>query len=201
MKRFKITVLAVLVLAIALLSVSCKDASANKAGEAENSINDTTEDSPSTTDPDEPQDEKYLKAKASIIELDEETKKEIEHIAFDIPWLDYELLRDRKVSDFRCYGDFDGCLVIFIGSTGALRKTIVIADYEFSHNYTFEIFGYCNNTLYKLEEAYEKGYISEENIAIAAERHRNVESYRAYCEQLIKDKYADLYSGTSAAAP
>ena len=123
----------------------------------------------------------YQNAKNAITELDEETKGKIEkamakrdqkNIAPN--WYGFP---DKNLSSLRCYGVFEKCIVLFEPTMLTAISTEFVADSEFTFGSSFGLYGYCNGEICALEEAYEKGYITREEVAIAAARHKALLRY------------------------
>ena len=67
-----------------------------------------------------------------------------------------------------------------------------IADSTFSYNCIFRLYAYRNNRFIDLEEAYEKGLISKEAIAKAAELHQ-AEKEKAIEQQKIRELFKERF--------
>ncbi|MBR6676990.1 MAG: hypothetical protein IKL24_06645, partial [Clostridia bacterium] len=129
----------------------------------------------------EPVDEKYLEAIEALTVLDEDTKNEI-HKALGVGkliWLDYEkIVSDRDyVAQTCCYGEYNNCVVFFDMNQLTVETTITIAGYEFFYPSGFNLFAFNNGTLYSLEEAYNNGLISDEDLEAIANNHRILSPY------------------------
>lgn len=133
---------------------------------------------------DNPVDETYAGALIGVCVLDEALRNEIsESIGEDLTWLDHDKLVKGEFYDICCYGRFghygliDNCTVLFTWGVADEEVTVKIADSEFYYPSSMNLYGYYDGVLYSLEEAYEKGFINEEEIEKAAENHRAVQEY------------------------
>ena len=95
-----------------------------------------------------------------------------------------------------CYGNFDGSIVIFSPGMLAVVTSKEIAGHIFSYGSSFSLTCYHDGVFYPLEEAYEKGLISADEIGIAAERHRAVMEYNhfssSYYMAIYQMKFYDI---------
>lgn len=172
-----VSVIACVATGIFFLTDPKKEKDPDKDG---NAVVDTTDDeitSDETTA--ETIEDKYNKAKTSLTTLDETKKEEIlDSYSYDrISWYDIDSEYARNGYGMRCYGEFESCIVLFESTEATVIKTKKIADSEFTHTSSFGLYAYHDNCLYSLEEAYDKGFISSDEVEIAAERHRIVEDY------------------------
>jgi len=71
----------------------------------------------------------------------------------------------------RCYGQFGSVTVLFEAGMLAWIETKTIAGVEFTYSSSFGLWGYYNGSLYTLQEAYDNGYITKEQVAEAAANH------------------------------
>ncbi len=76
-----------------------------------------------------------------------------------------------------CYGVFEDCIVILVPTIMNAIGSGTVAGERFTYPTLFHLYGYHDGVFYSLREAYEKGYISQEEVALAAERHRAVWRY------------------------
>lgn len=122
--------------------------------------------------------EEYKKVQGALLNLDEKTKKEISNaLGYKKELRLLELDKESTFYAIRCYGMFNDCIVLFEYSDLPVNTTKTVGEFEFSCSSSFELYVYYNNTLYTLEEAYDKGIISCDNVAKVAENHRLVEEY------------------------
>ena len=102
--------------------------------------------------------------------------------------------KDFTLGTFHYYGTAKGYHIIFF--TGQVVMPMMsektIADSTFSYNCIFRLYAYRNNRFIDLEEAYEKGLISKEAIAKAAELHQ-AEKEKAFEQQKIQEIFEDRY--------
>lgn len=85
---------------------------------------------------------------------------------------------DGKVSGgYICYGVFNGCIVYFGINQLTAESCIIVANCKFAYPTGFGIKVCKDGTLYMLDEAYEKGFVSENDIELAAERHKAVTDF------------------------
>lgn len=172
-----VAVIACIATGIFFLTDPIKEKEPDKDG---NAVVDTTDDETTSDETTaETIEDKYNKAKTSLTTLDETKKEEIlDSYSYDrISWYDIDSEYARNGYGMRCYGEFESCIVLFKSTDATVRKTKKIADSEFTHSFSFVLYAYHDNCLYRLEEAYDKGLISSDDVEIAAERHRIVEDY------------------------
>lgn len=78
------------------------------------------------------------------------------------------------VMNVRFYGEYNGYAVIFAESweciCGAMHKQKV-ADFVFSDSQPFELAVYKNGTLSSLQEAYDNGWLTSDDISCIYEQH------------------------------
>ncbi len=145
-----------------------------------NTVVDTTDDETTFDETkEETIEDKYNKAKAALTTLDETKKQEIlDSYSYDrISWYDIDSNNASTGDGMRCYGVFENCIVLFMSTVLDVIETKKIAGSEFTHTSSFALYAYHDNCLYSLEEAYDKGLISSDDVKTAAERHRIVEDY------------------------
>ena len=134
--------------------------------------------------------EAYNKAVNSIITLSDEKFAELNSASIKLYGKPYNLFSpanndsEKKAGNSflgkHCYGDFENCTVIFTPGMQCVLTTKEIAGHTFSYGNSFSLTGYHDGVFYSLEEAYEKGFITAEEIGIAAERHKAVMDYNAF---------------------
>lgn len=180
MKLLRKIVSVILAFVIAVCLVSCQSIGGDE------SAKDTTNEKTSETkaaDADEQIKDLYIKAKGSLIEPNENIRKEISDAYGSekgLKWADIESEGSDISEGMRCYGEFENCIVLFESTDLTVESRKTIAGSEFEHSVSFSLYGYHEGTLYALEEAYEKGFISVKDVETAAVRHGNVESYIWY---------------------
>lgn len=94
-----------------------------------------------------------------------------------IEWLDLDNKEQFTLPHLRSYGDFNGCTVLLMTSQNEDENTKTVADRTFEAQMGVSLWGYYEGILYSLEEAYEKGFISQHDIGVALARHNDVELY------------------------
>lgn len=52
-----------------------------------------------------------------------------------------------------------------------------VAGYDFANGSAFALYGYKDRTLYDLADAFDKGFITKEEVGIAAGRHKAVTDF------------------------
>ena len=75
----------------------------------------------------------------------------------------------------RYYGTYGDCIVIFMPGFLQANWTETIAGEEFTHSVIFGLKVFYNGEFLTLEQAYEQGLISKEQVSLIAEYHRNVQ--------------------------
>ena len=144
---------------------------------------DSSNDETSAEDATEPDDtDEYdalaEKAHAALIEPDEATCNEIsEAYGMDLTWLDHEIMESGDSAFVFCFGEFDGWIVFFMPTVMEMIETKEIAGYEFSYSNLFNLTCYRDGVLCSLEEAYENGLVSAEDIGKAAENYGTIQRY------------------------
>lgn len=83
----------------------------------------------------------------------------------------------KVISGYICYGVFDGCIVYFDLAQLPVESCIIVANCKFAYPSSFGIRVCKGGVLYMLDEAYEKGLISENDIELIAKRHKAVTDY------------------------
>jgi len=171
-----VAIVACIVVAVCFLTNPKEDKEKTPDGDDNAVVDVDTTDDETTADTIE---EKYNIAKAALTTLDETKKKEILNTySYDrISWYDIDSKNSRTGDGMRCYGVFENCIVLFESTELDVIKTKKIADSEFTHSSSFVLYAYHDNCLYSLEEAYDKGLISSDDVETAAKRHRIVEDY------------------------
>ena len=122
----------------------------------------------------------------SLEPLSKEKQKEVEDAwkkvegNIELQWVAEDTDHWRRFGD-RYYGTYNGCIVIFgIGSLDD-DKIIEVAGYKITHKYVAAMWVYSNGEFYRIEVAYEKGLLSEADIAAIVEYHNK---YQAYIESI-----------------
>ncbi len=115
--------------------------------------------------------EDIRRATALLISPDAATRREIEE-AFarqnhPVTWPS----ADTNWYGTRCYGQFGSVTVLFEAGMLTWIETKTIAGVEFTYSSSFGLWGYYNGSLYTLQEAYDNGYITKEQVAEAAANH------------------------------
>lgn len=72
------------------------------------------------------------------------------------------------------YGTYGDCVVIFMPGIMQVIHSVTVADEEFTYSVYFTLQVYYNGEFMYLDQAYEQGLISKEQVALIAEYHRNV---------------------------
>lgn len=90
------------------------------------------------------------------------------------------------------YGTVNGCIVIFGEAQLTAERSLTVADYVFSYPMWFNIYVYKDGECCYLEEAYDKGWLTNEHIAQLHERHGEIaaEIDQAYDAWLQSQKEA-----------
>ncbi len=187
----KIPTLILLLLSLTLLS-SCLQRASGSQGETEESNRETeqkhtttsnkTTEEPPVLDVSPKIEDAFTKALAAIITLDNEAMAELEdtyQIQYGYPLALNDVIAEPGdlLGGTFCYGKFDECIVIFSPTMLTVVSSETIADEVFSYGSSFALYGYHDGVFYSLEEAYEKGFITKDEVAIAAERHRTIGWY------------------------
>lgn len=74
------------------------------------------------------------------------------------------------------YGTINGCIVTFLETSLQAEHTIKVADCLFMYRTSFVIPVYKDGAVCTLEEAYEKGWLTQEHIAQLHVRHGQIET-------------------------
>ena len=124
----------------------------------------------------------FNNAIASIVMLDERMTEQLKNdyqTQYGYPLslnVTYAKPGDHLAGTF-CYGNFADCIVIFTPSMLTVYTTKTIAGETFDYGSSFSILGYHEGVFYPLDEAYENGYITKEEVAAAAQRHKTIRQY------------------------
>ncbi len=106
--------------------------------------------------------------------LQKKLKKSYKKISnFPLCLYDFEV---KKWSDY-CYGNYNGCVVIFSPGDLTVEGAYSVAGITFTHSQNINLYGYYKGKMYSLKETYEKGYITKADIAKAEENHRAIQQY------------------------
>ena len=168
-KTWKTVLLLILVLSLGLLC-SCGTAQGNDDPTADTIGNQLAGLSPEEID-------RLLDQ--VLTQPDEALTKEIEracaaeNIPGSLEWADKSF-----IDGIPCYGTFHGCTVFLLSGILQAESWITVAGEWFFYPHSFVIYAFYDGALYSLDEAYENGYISAEDVRIAAEHHRVVVEYR-----------------------
>lgn len=65
---------------------------------------------------------------------------------------------------YRYYGEYNGCYVFFRSGIADATETKLIAGCYFYHTKLFNLYAYKDGVFYSLEEAYEKGLITQKQV-------------------------------------
>lgn len=174
----KIITLILLLLSFSMLfSCSIKDPEKTQITES----NDNKTPPVSVSVPPEVEDA-FNNAIASIVMLDEKMTEQLKNdyqAQYGYPLslnVTYAKPGDHLAGTF-CYGNFSDCVVIFNPSMLTVSTTKTIAGETFVYGSSFSILGYHEGVFYPLDEAYENRYITKEEVAAAAERHKTIMEY------------------------
>lgn len=124
----------------------------------------------------------YQNAVTSIVTLDTKTKERLE-IDYKKQFGDTLFLNEYTMEPGKpllgafCYGEFENCTVIFMPTNLAVITEITVADLVFSYGSSFVLYGYHNGTFYELADAFDNGYISNEDISKTVEVHDKIVRY------------------------
>ena len=77
----------------------------------------------------------------------------------------------------RFYGDFGTCVVILAPGNLTAVSTIEVAGYAFTYSNSFVLYVYADGALYKIQEAYDNGIITQEQIGMVHTYHVNYVDY------------------------
>ena len=117
-----------------------------------------------------------------ILDLNDITKEAIEDAFAEdgdrnrITWFDINE-ENGEWDGVRCYGSFESCIILFEPGDLTVESEITVADSKFEYPNSFGLYGYYDGELYTLSEAFENGYISKDEVAVVAERHRTVQRH------------------------
>ncbi len=126
----------------------------------------------------------YQNAVTSIVTLDAKAKERLEsdykkQYGDSLFLNEYTKQPGKPLLGAFCYGEFENCTVIFMPTDLAIVTEITVADQAFSYGSSVVLYGYHNGTFYELADAFDNGYISEDDVAKAAQRHNNISSYNS----------------------
>lgn len=126
--------------------------------------------------PDIPIEEALVVPEGELREGIESALKKKDFMLNEIKWT--KVTESGKIEDwFRCYGIFNGCAVIFSDGTACVIDIKTVAGYDFANGSAFALYGYKDGTLYDLADAFDKGFITKEEVGIAAGRHKAVTDF------------------------
>lgn len=182
----KISVLILLLLSLAMLS-SCLERASRQEGQMSESGSQVTT---SNTENQDPQDsdalseieEAFNAALAAIVALDDETITKLENAyraqsGYPLCLNEFTAEPGDRLGGTFCYGHFDGCIVVFSPTNLTVVSSVTVAGEVFSYGSSFILEAYHDGVFYPLSEAYEKGFVTKEEVALVAERHRTIMRY------------------------
>ena len=157
-KRSTLTIIAALIVLLltSLLISGCMDAADQPNGDAQNQLDSNTSeqtDEPETLFPEGMLE--GLQKNGFLIESLDEISCEID-----------------PSRETRYYGTYHDYVVFFSAGQMRVNTEITVAGETFFHGNYFNIFVYKDGDLYKIQEAYEKGILNEEDIKGIAEYHK-----------------------------
>lgn len=108
--------------------------------------------------------------------MSEDRKTEIEaawKAKFDVSlqWEAYFPTHDRF------YGDFGTCVVILAPGNLTAVSTIEVAGYAFTYTSSFVLYVYADGKFYQIQEAYNNGIVTQEQIGMVHTYHVNYVDY------------------------
>lgn len=173
--------LIMLMLAAVMLLASCggRGGNAKQSQNSDSKVTTGTEDTTGTQKPNIPIEEALVVPDEKLTEEFEAAlkKKFPDTFKGNVQWA--TVGTDGKVSGgYICYGVFNGCIVYFEINQLTAESCIIVANCKFAYPAGFGINVCKDGTLYMLDEAYEKGFVSENDIELAAERHKAVTDYK-----------------------
>ena len=80
----------------------------------------------------------------------------------------------------RFYGDFGTCVVILSPGVATAQHTIEVAGYAFTYSNSFVLYVYADGAFYKIQEAYDNGIVTQEQIGMVHTYHVNYVDYIDY---------------------
>ena len=161
MKKLSILVSLCLIL-LCLLLTACSGG---------NSLATDTADTTGEFDPAELDDDSLIRM---IGTLDGEREVEVRE-AIGLPErveISNNWLASAENSEYRYYGTFNDCAVIFQEGVTTAITHISVAGTTFTHVSGFQIYACKDGKCYSLEKAYELGYLDRDDIAVIAEWHK-----------------------------
>lgn len=170
--------LILLILAATMLLASCGGRGENpkQSQNSDSKVTTGTENTTETQKPNIPIEEALVVPEGELREGIESALKKKDFMLNEIKWA--KVTESGKIEDwFRCYGIFNGCAVIFSDGTARVIDIQTVAGYDFANVSAFALYGYKDGTLYDLADAFDKGLITEEEIGIAAGRHKAVTDF------------------------
>ena len=125
-----------------------------------------------------------VNAKESFFVPDEKTRSEIEEQCkkrdIHVGWGNVPQFPEGRFVQ-RCYGTVNGCTVFLIMRALLAPETKTIAGYEFFYSSCFGLYCYKDGVLCSLQEAYDNGLLTKDDVGVLAERHRNASDYNSAC--------------------
>ena len=89
----------------------------------------------------------------------------------------------------RYYGKINDCVILASEGAEAVFWSIDIAGYKFEFSNSAIIYVIKDNVIYDIKEAYDLGYLTDEQIALLAERHEVYETFSREWEIEMNEKY------------
>lgn len=92
--------------------------------------------------------------------------------SIEAAWKEKWNIPNFELTDDVYYGSCRGCVVLFCGGLLPSITELTVANETFIYSNVFSIWVYRNGELIALEDAYAKGWLTDENIADIARYHR-----------------------------
>lgn len=78
----------------------------------------------------------------------------------------------KSFDQFEYYGEFNGCHVLTVFGNASVIWHITVADYVFSYSCSFSINAYKDGEIKNINEAYDSGWLTEDDIAYLSNYHK-----------------------------
>ena len=166
--------LILLILAAVMLLASC----GGRGGNAEESKSSVSSTHSVSQKPEIPIEEALVVPEGELRkEIDAALTAYLNLNGTEISWADPSDLTN-ITKNFRCYGIFNGCAVIFFCPYQLrMEETKTIGKYDFFESCRFDLYGCKDGIVYDLNNAYEKGLVTDEDIKTASERHEAAQEF------------------------
>lgn len=115
-------------------------------------------------------------------------KAALERWGHEFSWTQLDSEGNLSEGGSRYYGIYGDCVAVFQPTMLCWVETKQVADSEFTHSSSFVIWIYHDGEFCTIEEAWEQGLLTKEQVALMAEYHEKaVEYFREYYQAQLPE--------------